>query len=175
VGVAPAGLVTFPGGPSGNGVPLEENHSHFVLADSTEWGGETGLLMAVAAALAGGRQVVVVLAGGGEVARAETLESVRRGWPVFAIGGTGGLADLILRHRGTYQISGAAPVPRSPVAAGPGQAYVPPHLSSIEDACVREIVSSGDIRPATGDGPGQLARELARELQDERVLKGAWQ
>src|SRR5438874_5499601 len=45
-GVAPAGLVSYPGGPSGDDrVPLQENHSHFVLAESSEWGGETGLLI----------------------------------------------------------------------------------------------------------------------------------
>jgi hypothetical protein len=36
-------------------------------------------------------------------------------------------------------------------------------------------VGEGDIRLATGDEPGQLARQIAWELQDEPVLKAAWQ
>jgi hypothetical protein len=39
VGVAPKGLVSYPGGleQGQERVPLEDNHSHFVLADSGEW------------------------------------------------------------------------------------------------------------------------------------------
>ncbi len=33
----------------------------------------------------------------------------------------------------------------------------------------------GDIRPVTGSEPGQLARRMAWELQDEPVLKATWQ
>jgi hypothetical protein len=38
-----------------------------------------------------------------------------------------------------------------------------------------EIVGEGDIRLVTGDEPGQLTRQIALELQDEPVLKAAWQ
>src|SRR5215469_5454302 len=47
LGVAPAGKVTYPGGPplTGNGTaPLDPNHSHFVLVDGDEWGSETETL-----------------------------------------------------------------------------------------------------------------------------------
>lgn len=173
VGVAPAGLVTYPGGSDGDRVPLEENHSHFVLADSDQWGGETGLLMALAAARAGNGRVVVVLAGGGQVAKAEVVQSVRRGWPVFVIQGTGGLADSISELRRTQR----APRRRRPAArlvpAVPKD-RVPPS-SVMADAGLREIVSEGDIRVVTGDEPGQFARQVAWELQDEPALKSAWQ
>ncbi len=173
-GVAPARLVSYPGGPSGGDrVPLEENHSHFVLADSSEWGGETGLLIGLAAAYAAGRQVVVVLAGGGRVSKAEVLESVRRGWPVFAIQGTGGVADDIARLWEAHR------VPRRRAAAWLWPARYryrrSPALSLIPDPDLREIVGEGDIRLVTGAEPGQLARRIAWELQDEPVLKGAWQ
>lgn len=173
VGVAPAGQVSYPGSPAADGVPLEENHTHFVLAGSGEWGGETGLLISLAAASAGNGRVVVALAGGGDIATAEVLASVRRGWPVFVIQGTGGVADAIAelwdshrvrhRRRATWLLPGRYKYRSSPA------------LSSIADADLREIVSEGDIRPVTGAEPGQLARRIAWELQDEPALKGAWQ
>lgn len=172
LGVAPAGLVTYAGGPEGDRVPLEQNHSHFVLADSDEWGGETGLLMAVAAARARSGRVAVVLAGGGEVAKTEVVQSVRHGWPVFVIQGTGGLADSILELWRTHRM------PRRRLAARllPGVLSDPKlSLSAIADAGLREIVSDGDIRPVTATEPGQVSRQLAWELQDEAALKSAWQ
>lgn len=101
LGVAPLRKVTWPGGPEGDRTRLEPNHTHFVLADTPEWGGETGLLLDVATELARG-PVVMVLAGGGPVAQQEVLGAVRRGWPVFVIGDTGGLAQRIAtrEHKG---------------------------------------------------------------------------
>ena len=105
VGVAPAGLVSYPGcRPDGERVPLEENHSHFVLARSSEWGGETNLLIGLTAAYAAQGRTVVVLAGGGPVSKSEILESVRRGWPIFVIKGTAGIADAILELWQAYRI-----------------------------------------------------------------------
>ncbi len=44
LGMAPAGKVTYPGGPADGsideGAPLDPNHSHFVLIESNEWGCE---------------------------------------------------------------------------------------------------------------------------------------
>src|SRR5260221_7595507 len=55
LGIAPAGKVTWPGGPSlaagvEDSAPLDPNHSHFVLAEGNEWGSETDTLFNVAAA-----------------------------------------------------------------------------------------------------------------------------
>ena len=173
VGVAPAGLVTYPGGPlDGDRVPLEENHSHFVLAESSEWGGETGLLIGLPAAYAAGSQVVVVLAGGGRVSKAEALESVRRGWPVFVIKETGGVADDIARLWEAHRFPDRRPAWWLWPAKFRYRKPMP--LSSISDLDLREIVGEGDIRPVSGVEPGQLARRMAWELQDEPVLKGAW-
>jgi hypothetical protein len=171
-GVAPAGLVTYPGSVAAEGVRLEENHSHFILADSSEWGGETHLMMTVAEQIAGRGQVVMVLAGGGEVARSEVLEAARRGWPVFAIAGTGGLADELLGQWTAYR------VPRRRLAAPalPGRLKYRqlPAASALSDPDLREIISHADIRPAAGADPEMLGRELAWELQEDPVLKGAW-
>jgi hypothetical protein len=92
IGCAPAALVSYPGGSGGAGskrVPLEPNHSHFVLAPGAEWGSETELLVALAEALAEPAPLVAVLAGGGEGALAEARAAVRRGWPLFFAEGTG--------------------------------------------------------------------------------------
>ena len=174
VGVAPAGLVSYPGcRPDGKRVPLEENHSHFVLARSSEWGGETSLLIGLSAAYAAQGRTVVVLAGGGPVSKSEILESVRRGWPVFVIKGTGGIADAILELWHAYRV----PHRRAAARLLPRKFRYrrPPSLSSIPDLELREIVSEADIRRVTSPEPGQLARQIAWELQDEAVLKGAWQ
>ena len=141
VGVAPAALV----GPEEDRVPLEPNHTHFVLAEGSEWGAETGLLFDVAAALA--RRAVVVVAGGGDVTLTEVREAVRRGWPVFVIEGTGGTADAI------------AAVVRTKGA---------------RDAELARTVDEGRIQLFKGSEPGQLARRLSWELQDESALKAAW-
>lgn len=178
VGVAPAGRVAFPGGPGGDLVPLEPNHTHFVLADSGEWGGETALLIDLAAALAHRHRPVMALAGGGPIATSEVLAAVRRGWPVFIIQGTGGLADALLslwsaRHpparRGAERLIASLPGP-------PARSRPPaPAPAPIIDPDLREIIDAGDLRPVTADDPVALARRLAWELQDEQILKSAWQ
>jgi hypothetical protein len=173
VGIAPAGLVSYPGGPVGDRVPLEENHSHFILADSSEWGGETRLLMTVAEELAGPGRVLMVLAGGGPVATSEAREAARRGWPIYAIGGTGGLADSLLKlwriHRVPRRRLGAVLLPRRL------RYRTPPSPALITDPALREIIADADIRPVTGADPRSFARQLCWELQDEPVLKDAWQ
>jgi len=92
LGVAPEGLVSYPGGPSA-GVPLDSGHSHFILAPGDQWGGETPMLIAVAEALAGSGPIAMVVAGGGPVSRAEIEQAREHDWPVLAIAGTGGAAD----------------------------------------------------------------------------------
>src|SRR5262249_24726856 len=88
LGAAPAGKVTYPGGPpaaSNDSAPLDPNHSHFVLVDGNEWGSETETLFELAAAF--NVPVLAILVNGGPIAKDELLQSVRRNWPV--IGGEG--------------------------------------------------------------------------------------
>jgi hypothetical protein len=107
LGVAPEALVSYPGGPSA-GTPLDEGHTHFVLAATDRWGGETKLLMAVAQALAGADRVAMLVAGGGPIAKTEVAEALHRRWPVFAITGTGGEADSIASHDGVRAVDDLA-------------------------------------------------------------------
>jgi hypothetical protein len=95
LGIAPAGKVTYPGNPSnasiGDGVPLEPNHSHFVLVESDEWGGETSTMFELARAL--NVSVATMLINGGQIAESEGLRSVRNGWPLLVVEGSGRFAD----------------------------------------------------------------------------------
>ena len=97
LGIAPAGKVTYPGGPDdaniGDGAPLEPNHSHFVLVESDEWGGETGTMFELARAL--NVAVATLLINGGQIAESEALQSVRNGWPLLVVEGSGRFADQL--------------------------------------------------------------------------------
>jgi hypothetical protein len=162
LGVAPGGCVSFPGSPADvgdDGAALEPNHSHFVLADTDQWGGETALLVDLSEALAQGSPIAMVVAGGGEVTRKEILEAVRRRWPVFVVAGSGGTADALARAWRTAHERR----PARPAADG-----------GAVDRVLQEIVRDGDLRLYQRPDPDELARRLAWELQDEEVLKLAW-
>jgi hypothetical protein len=95
LGIAPAGKVTYPGSPSDANMvdraPLEPNHSHFVLVESDEWGGETSTMFELARAL--NVSVATMLINGGQIAESEGLRSVRNGWPLLVVEGSGRFAD----------------------------------------------------------------------------------
>jgi hypothetical protein len=97
LGIAPAGKVTYPGGPTdvdiADAAPLEPNHSHFVLVDSDEWGGETGTMFKLARAF--NVPIATMLINGGQIAGSEALRSVRNGWQLFVIEGSGRFADEV--------------------------------------------------------------------------------
>jgi hypothetical protein len=103
VGVAPAGLVTWPGrkrpsgrGPSGEKpVPLESHHSHVLLVEGDEWGIETDAMLALTEALSGTCPSLAVLAGGGAGARREVLAHLRAGREVIVLDGTGRFAERL--------------------------------------------------------------------------------
>lgn len=97
IGVCPAALVSWPGGPaSSNLVPLEPNHTHFVLTAGEHWGAETKTMFALAAALSSdGVPSVAILANGGPIAQDEVLQDIRQGREIIVIRGSGRLADSI--------------------------------------------------------------------------------
>ncbi len=151
LGVAAAGKVTYPGGPSvasNDSAPLDPNHSHFVLVDGKEWGSETETLFELAAAF--NVPVLAILVNGGAIAKDELLQSVRRNWPVIVIEGSGRLAD--------------------DVAALKKQ---PPQ---IEDPVLAEIVEEGDLRifPITG-ALEDFERMLFSQSPNIKLLHDAWQ
>jgi hypothetical protein len=153
LGVAPAGKVTYPGGPaplagSEDSAPLDPNHSHFVLVEGKEWGSETGMLFEIAAVF--NVPVLAILVNGGTVAKDELLQSVRRGWPVIVIDGSGRLADEV-----------AALVKQPP---------------EIDDPVLAEIIAEGDLRlfPITG-ALEDFERMLFSQSPNIKLLRDAWQ
>ena len=95
LGIEPTGKVTFPGGPTHanvkDGAPLEPNHTHFVLVETDEWGGETSIMFKLAEAL--NVAVATMLINGGQIAENEASRTVRNGWPLLVIEGSGRFAD----------------------------------------------------------------------------------
>jgi len=101
LGVAPAGSVTYPGQSTGirgnEAVPLDPNHSYFVLVETGEWGGETDTIYELAKTLSAGHPSVAILINGGSVAKSEVLHNVRQSRPIIVMEGSGRLADEIAR------------------------------------------------------------------------------
>ena len=149
VGVAPAALVTWPGGPVA-GVPLEPHHSHFVLTEGDAWGSETAALFDLTRALTATTPGVAIIAGGGAIARDEALRAVRHNFTLIIIEGSGGTADEI--------------------AGWKKQAALP------DDPAMAEIIAEGDIRlhPLDHSVKG-IERLIIRELGVDRVLTQAWE
>jgi hypothetical protein len=140
LGIAPAGKVIYPGGRSdaniADGALLEPNHSHFVLVESDEWGGETGTMFKLAAAL--NVPVATMLINGGQIAGGEASQSVRNGWQLLVAEGSGRFAD---------ELSAA-------VRDGP-------FAKSVE---VSEIARSGRVALFHVDDPAEKLRDELRRM-----------
>lgn len=155
LGVAPEGAVTYPGGKVEPGtektVPLDQNHSHFVLVEGKEWGCETDLMYALAEDLGQEVPVLTVLINGGLVSKDEVLRSVRRRWPVLVIEGTGRLADDLA---GVW-------------------ANKPPNVA---DTAVAEIIADGTLHFFPLDGTAdRLEHKTLRLLNKDSPLRLAWE
>jgi SLOG in TRPM, prokaryote len=138
LGISPLGRVMYPGKPtaisSDNEVPLDPNHSHFVLVESNEWGGETQTMYELAATLSATCPSVAIVVNGGSITKDEVWHNVRQERPIIIIEGSGRLADDIAKFW------------REKPAA-------------ITDAKMSEIIARGDIHlfPVTGS-PEELEK-----------------
>jgi TRPM family ion channel/conflict system pore-forming effector with SLATT domain/uncharacterized protein DUF4231 len=172
IGVAPASKVSYPGGPEpGDGrVPLEPNHTHFVLVEGNDWGSETATLFSLAGALmiktVETRKArlwrkpetaiervpgLIVLAGGGAVTREEALRAVRQQLPLIVIEGSGGLADEI-------------------AAAWRQKETLP------DDPVMAEILADGEIHlHLLSNSVKGIERLIIRELGVDKALMQAWE
>jgi hypothetical protein len=120
IGVAPSGLVAWPGGPATGGVALEPHHSHFVLVDGPAvWGAETAALLALVEAMDRTAPSVAVICGGGPVTCREALGHVRDGRPLVVVSGSGRVADDLA----------AAAAGSSPVSADVAEIVALGHLT----------------------------------------------
>lgn len=150
LGVAPAAMVTYPGAPQvrqelmSDSAPLDPNHSHFVLVESDMWGGETETMYALAEALSEHIPVMTLIVNGGTITKTEALRSIRYGWPLLVIEGSGRLADEIAGQWGKKS-------------------------AQIEDEEEREIIAEGNIClfPAMGS-PNDLMQCITELILPQR-------
>jgi hypothetical protein len=135
LGVAPAGLVTYPGKStdktSSEAVSLDPNHSHFVLVDTDEWGGETETMYELAQVLSQNSPSIAMLINGGGIAKSEVLHNVRQRRPIIIFEGSGRLADEIASMVRNKRIP--PPEPELAEIIADGDLYLLPLTSSLAD------------------------------------------
>jgi hypothetical protein len=96
VGVCPRELVITPmQEPLQDAVPLEPNHTHFVMVQGDRWGDESETLAKVATAIAGEMPSVTVLINGGEITWQDAKANVDEGRSLIVVEGTGRTADIL--------------------------------------------------------------------------------
>ncbi len=194
IGVCPLKKVTFPGStvePSAkDSAPLDPNHSHFVLVDTENWGGETAMMYNLADTLRQGRlaenseqpaqklPVVTILAGGqvGGIAMNEVLAAVRKGWPVVVLEGSGPLPNEIAHRLRLSRVRGRA----NRVIGRIDQSYRRMRNSRLLEAEAKldEIIEDGKIllfpiRKKPTDLQN-LLRDLLKERPNDTILLRAW-
>jgi len=105
---------------------------------------------------AGEKPVLTILFGGGKNEMEGLLRSVRRGWPILIVQGSGGIADKILSAL-ELQAGGTPP-------------------SSIADPEVREIIETADTDtfPISGNADDLHRILMARIDQSENTLADGW-
>jgi hypothetical protein len=101
LGISPHGNVSYPGKSeqeeNAHLTPLDPNHSHFVLVDTKEWGGETATMYTLAQALAQNNPSLAIVINGGAIALKEVVYNVRQQRPMIILEGSGRIADDIAR------------------------------------------------------------------------------
>lgn len=151
IGVAPLGLVTYPGSTGSGETSLDPNHSNFVLVPGDAWGSETSTIYQLVSELRNKVPAVALLAGGGDTTRNEALQAVRQNLSLIVIEGSGGLADEI-------------------AAAWKAR------LDSPDDPVMAEIVADGrvELHPL-GNSVRGAERLIVRLLGGDNVLLQAWE
>jgi hypothetical protein len=155
LGIAPAGKVTFPGDTRAarGKTLLEPNHTHFILANSADWGGETTLLFDAVDAVGVNRPTAVVVAAGGPHTGDEVALAVRRGIPIVVLSDTGGLADELAARAESIRR-------RAPAAT---------------DDPVSRLLAEADLAVVPlGVDSDEMRDLLARLLRDDESLHNAW-
>ncbi len=100
IGVAPVGAVRFPGFENPDGVPLDPEHTHFVLTDGGKFGDESDMIVRLALALSAGRDASpfgVVINGGG-ITTQETYDRAltpETALPLLVFDGSGRFSDTL--------------------------------------------------------------------------------
>jgi len=130
IGCAPYYKVTYPGSEviEGADAPLQAGHSHFVLVNSHEWGGESQTIVNLTRAIAARqRPMIGVLINGGAIAERDVYYATALGdnrIPILVLDGSGRTADNISTAFKTQQT---------------------------DNKLIRAIIKGGDIRLAPLD------------------------
>lgn len=141
IGVSPLQKVEFPGFKgSDSEAELQDGHSHFVLVESNEWGGETSTIIALTKAIAAQKAPMVgILVNGGKIAEREVFLASAIGenrMPLIIIDGSGRAADNISTAFKTKQT---------------------------DSDLIRAIIKGADLRlTALHDGKDALQQELEK-------------
>ncbi len=99
IGVAPAGRVTYPGKTNPNSeAELDSNHTHFVLVNSDEWGGESQTIIDLTRRICGKRKkhALGILINGGKIAQHDIYLATATGdqkIPILVLEGSGRFAE----------------------------------------------------------------------------------
>jgi hypothetical protein len=150
IGVAPLGLVRYPGSAGSGETSLDPNHSHFVLVDGKVWGDETNILFKLVGELRKKVPAVVLVAGGGAVCRNEVLLAIRQNLTLIVVEGSGGVADEI-------------------ATAWKARPNLP------DDPVMAEIIADGSVVLYPLSNPVKGAeRIILSELGGDNVLMQAW-
>jgi len=157
IGIAPKAQVFYPNKPESENNPdtiaLEANHSHFILVDAQDWGSEVEVMYNLAKDIVKDTTVsaVTILVNGGDLSRQEILRSVRLGWPIIIVEGSGRLADELANlYREQPEF--------------------------IEDPILAEIIEEGDLHLFSINNSIQgLERLIYRKLRGDTSLKLAWE
>jgi hypothetical protein len=122
-----------------------------VLVDVEEWGGAAGTLFEIAKARGTGIPVTTLVVNGDATALSGVLHSVRQGWPIIVVQGSGGNADEISAH-------------------------LKKKTAFIEDPVMAEIIANGDIHLFPLESSVEsLERLIVRELGGNASLRLAWE
>jgi len=165
IGVSPAPLICYKGypaneesaeiSPDAERVPLDKHHSHFVLVDTPNWGGEANVMYNLGDSLtrAEGQSIpaVTILVNGGCLSRLEVLRSVRLGWPIIVVAGSGRLADDIAK-------------------------LMEERPDIIDDPDLAEIIEDGKLQIIDINSNVEgLERLIYRQLRADSSLRLAWE
>ncbi len=144
IGCTPIGRVTFHGWENADSdAELQDGHSHFVLVNSNEWGGESQMIVNLTRAIASRtRPMIGVLINGGTISTQDVYLATAQGdnrIPILVLDGSGRAADNISTAFKTQ---------------------------SSDNMLIKAIIQGGDIRLTTlEEGVAGVRERLAKHFQ----------
>jgi len=175
LGIANDSQITWPGRDGVDGADghkmLESNYTHFVVVKSLDSDGVIDKMYEIAEILSQDIPVLTILVNDSPVAKDEVVRSVRQGWPILVIAGSGGFADQIQQawqDKQDYIQKLSVWKPGDPNKPKP----VP---SFIDDPVLAEVIAEGDLHffPIT-EAPEKLEMCIDLRLKANDILSQAY-